>query len=320
MLWPVETVPGSWLKAFVGAGLVGALGASPLASAGDGTANVLVVVVVDMDPLEPGFQNHREVPAGTQRVEGISIWVYDPSETATIYGVGYIGGLDRSIAFGHVPDKNTNRGLVASVSGTVGQPIVPGHFAYITDGIEKLFAGPEFQYIETGDPGVIPASPTEPIVWVDVELSEARIGDVFRFYVGDMTRVWLSGGGGAFSTRGFLSLDTGGDAVPDRTPTVFGLDADAGVPVPPAAFPVDFVDGPLTGGGATIAVVPAPGDFDGDGDVDLSDFTVFQLCFGGSNNPPATTCPPGIDADLDGDGDVDLADFIIFQQNFTGSL
>jgi len=26
-----------------------------------------------------------------------------------------------------------------------------------------------------------------------------------------------------------------------------------------------------------------------------------------------------MDADLDGDGDVDLADFLIFQQNFTGS-
>jgi len=63
-----------------------------------------------------------------------------------------------------------------------------------------------------------------------------------------------------------------------------------------------------------------PGDLDGDGDVDLSDFTIFQLCFGGSNNPPAPTCPPGVDADLDGDGDVDLADFLIFQQNFTGSF
>ena len=63
-----------------------------------------------------------------------------------------------------------------------------------------------------------------------------------------------------------------------------------------------------------------PGDLDFDGDVDLSDFVAFQLCFGGSNNPPAPTCPPGVDADLDADGDVDLADFLIFQQNFTGSL
>jgi len=61
-------------------------------------------------------------------------------------------------------------------------------------------------------------------------------------------------------------------------------------------------------------------DFDGDGDVDLADFTLFQLCFGGSENPPAGTCPPGVDADLDGDGDVDLDDFLEFQLQFTGSL
>jgi len=69
-----------------------------------------------------------------------------------------------------------------------------------------------------------------------------------------------------------------------------------------------------------VIVFPPPGDLDGDGDVDLSDFTLFQLCFGGSSNPLASPCPPGVDADLDNDGDVDLADFLIFQQNFTGSL
>jgi len=67
------------------------------------------------------------------------------------------------------------------------------------------------------------------------------------------------------------------------------------------------------------APLPAQGDFDLDGDVDLADFSAFQLCFGGSANPPAATCPPGIDADLDCDGDIDLADFTLFQLNFTGS-
>ena len=62
------------------------------------------------------------------------------------------------------------------------------------------------------------------------------------------------------------------------------------------------------------------GDFDNDGDVDLSDFSNFSLCFGGANLPPAGSCPPGIDADFDDDGDVDLSDFSIFSLNFTGPL
>ena len=62
------------------------------------------------------------------------------------------------------------------------------------------------------------------------------------------------------------------------------------------------------------------GDFDNDGDVDLSDFAQFSLCFGGPNLPPAGSCPPGVDADFDDDGDVDLSDFAEFSLNFTGPL
>jgi hypothetical protein len=60
-------------------------------------------------------------------------------------------------------------------------------------------------------------------------------------------------------------------------------------------------------------------DFDFDGDVDLTDFAKFMLCYGGANLPPSFTCPPGVDSDLDNDGDVDLMDFSIFAGAYTGS-
>lgn len=60
----------------------------------------------------------------------------------------------------------------------------------------------------------------------------------------------------------------------------------------------------------------APADFDGDGDVDLTDFGHFQSCFNGPNRPAAQS---GCDsADLDSDHDVDLVDFGVFQSCFNG--
>jgi hypothetical protein len=57
-------------------------------------------------------------------------------------------------------------------------------------------------------------------------------------------------------------------------------------------------------------------DLDHDGDVDLSDFTIFQYCFNGPNRPlPGPSCTP---ADFDTDADVDLADFSAFQSCFNG--
>jgi hypothetical protein len=68
-----------------------------------------------------------------------------------------------------------------------------------------------------------------------------------------------------------------------------------------------------------VAVVTNCPDFDGDGDVDTSDFAMFAQCFAGSNNPPAASCPVGVDADLDDDGDVDTSDFALFAQCFGGA-
>ncbi len=61
----------------------------------------------------------------------------------------------------------------------------------------------------------------------------------------------------------------------------------------------------------------APADLDGDGDVDLVDFSAFQTCFNGPNRPSAKA--DGCEAaDFDGDTDVDLADFGTFQSCFNG--
>lgn len=59
------------------------------------------------------------------------------------------------------------------------------------------------------------------------------------------------------------------------------------------------------------------GDADRDGDVDISDFSTFTSCFGGSGTPCDGECCA---VDFDGDGDVDIADFSTLATNFTGSF
>ncbi len=68
---------------------------------------------------------------------------------------------------------------------------------------------------------------------------------------------------------------------------------------------------------AYVQIAPAVrADCDRDGDVDMADFTVFQLCFNGPNQPPSVNCFS--DMDLDDDGDVDLTDYQIFVACFNG--
>jgi hypothetical protein len=63
-------------------------------------------------------------------------------------------------------------------------------------------------------------------------------------------------------------------------------------------------------------VLESPFDFDGDGDVDLTDFAFFQLCYTGSESPfMDSDCVRG---DNDLDGDVDLGDFSDLLLTFTG--
>lgn len=107
-------------------------------------------------------------------------------------------------------------------------------------------------------------------------------------------------------------------------PTVFTFDIDVGADAPADYYDLVFaVAGKLADDAGLfyaeehfyLRVLPVPGDCDGDGDVDLSDFFVFQTCFTG----PGGQAPPNCECvDLDGDGDVDLADFLAFQTSFTG--
>ena len=60
------------------------------------------------------------------------------------------------------------------------------------------------------------------------------------------------------------------------------------------------------------------GNADGDGDVDLNDYSAFQDCMTG---PAIRPYDPGCEPfDFDADADVDERDFAAFQLAFTGSL
>ena len=58
------------------------------------------------------------------------------------------------------------------------------------------------------------------------------------------------------------------------------------------------------------------GDSNGDGDVDLDDYSVFQACLAGAGSGLGAGCEC---LDLDDNGSVDLLDFAEFQVAFTGS-
>lgn len=69
-------------------------------------------------------------------------------------------------------------------------------------------------------------------------------------------------------------------------------------------------------GAATVAAVPRPHfDYDGDGDVDQTDYSFVQLCISGDRLAHPPGCEP---ADKDKDGDVDGADVLRFRACMQG--
>jgi len=218
-----------------------------------------VIVAVDLNSEEPGFQSTIDVDAGTRWLRGVGVWIYAPSGPVPVHSIGYLGGLNRGLAFGHTPIEEEHGGRVVAISTTALDPLVDGNSAFVNNGIEKLFEGPEVQYFETGDfgaePGMIAVDPIAPVLTVDIEFANASAGDRFHFYLGDKTAEWQAGAYGAFSSGDVNTLESGGDACPDNTSTLTGLDTDTAVPLPLALYPVDYVDGHSESGGAVVRVV-----------------------------------------------------------------
>ncbi len=300
---------GLWLAV---CGPVGA-GTPCLADCAAGGETV-IQVVLDLDAERPGIQSNLNVSPAMLVVNGVAVYVLDPAGQCGLWGIGYLGGIDRGIALGHMPN-NANQGAVECFAAHLGTPIVRDNFAVVfgPPGLDPGFVGPEVQYVEGGakQPTAIPMVPTAPIFTVDITLADVEAGDVFDFYLLVMVVVWSDGIGGAFSTQGQLSLDSGGDAVADGTLTIHVVDPDAPLPVPPAAFLVDYIDGPRAGGPATITILPL-GDLDGDGIVGILDFLDLLAAWG----PCSVPCPPSCLADLDGDCSVGITDLLTLLANW----
>jgi hypothetical protein len=293
----------------VGIGVIGALFGGAIASAQP------VVVAVDMDGATPGVQDTITVPPGTTLVRNVSIQVFDPTASYRCGGIGYIGGIDRGLAFGHQPAEGHVIGRVASLDATLAEPAITGGMGLLTPFVIKVFDGPEIQYLETAPAlGALNSDPSKRIFTVELRLSHATPGDVFSFYLADPVSMGLGPGqGGVFSSQGFLSLETGGDAVPDGTRTAYGVDPDPPAPSPPAAFEVDLRDGSVFGAGARVIIDGCYPDCDqstGSGVLDVFDFLCFQDAFV-SADPYACAC------DLStGAGVCDVFDFLCFQDAF----
>jgi hypothetical protein len=129
--------------------------------------------------------------------------------------------------------------------------------------------------------------------------------------------------------------EVSGGPILEYPPSLVGpLTQQTGAPHPWSYIPPTFTipgsgpnffapwDVPMSFGSASLqqtlvpAKPPAPGDFDLDGDVDLSDYGQFLDCYNGPGKPPAQ--PDCGSADFDMDGDVDLSDYGQFLDCYNG--
>ncbi len=104
-------------------------------------------------------------------------------------------------------------------------------------------------------------------------------------------------------------------AEPGSTDSFEYMPSQVGVTHYYSAFAYSLSEAPSVAAHAD-AIPLASGDFDGDNDVDMSDFGHLQRCFSGSYIPPTPECS---DAELDGDNDIDKDDLALFKNCFSGA-
>lgn len=266
----------------------------------------LVRVAVDMDTAQPGLQSNISVPVGTTSVLA-AVYIYAERGSPRLLSIGFIGGIDRGLAFGHAP-TNSHVGTVSSLTAAPIAPANPGNTGVILPNnmIISVFSGPEVHYLEYNapSPAILSHAPVTPVFLATISLTATQINDVFDFHLLDVVAANWSGAYGAFTSANAVYLDSGGDVTPDGTQTVFGIDPDFPVPVPPAAFSVDLSYGEPTQNlnPARIFIVPCAADFDADGFVTGLDFDLFVAAFESGQST----------ADFDADGFVTGADFDLY--------
>ncbi|MEE9157452.1 MAG: hypothetical protein V3U60_03565, partial [Gammaproteobacteria bacterium] len=101
-----------------------------------------IQVIVDMDSKSPGIQSIVRISSCTTIVHDVAIYILDPLGERFFWWIGFVGGVDRGIAFGHMPG-NSNVGSVADMEPTIGTPVNPGNNPWVvqTPGLDPAFEG-----------------------------------------------------------------------------------------------------------------------------------------------------------------------------------
>jgi hypothetical protein len=279
-----------------------------------------VHVLVDMDPTYPGLQADRWVAPGHATIEA-DVYILSASPSARLVSIGYIGAIDRGISFGHVPTSG-HAGVVTAIGGRAVRAAHPGGTGFVQPQSVSMraFEGPEVQYLESG-PGEapFPSGAVRPAFTAVIAVEGLEPGDVLEFHLADVVAINWGGTYGAFTSSTGAYLDSGGDAVPEGTPTVAGVDADVPIPVPPAAYTVDLGYGPPLSGASAARLHVSPADppcdpdYNQDGNSDQDDVMYLITVVAGGPNPT------GRDPDFNRDGNADQADVSALMDAVVGS-